>query len=94
VTEEFSGWITLAEAAERFGVKRDRLRRATLEGRLRAHKVGSGSRMPWLVRPEEMERFLRDTRRGPKPKKQRAAEGAEAAGVDQPMTGAEPGREG
>ncbi|MGH2351170.1 MAG: hypothetical protein ACRDJN_06095, partial [Chloroflexota bacterium] len=58
------------------GVKRDRLRRATLEGRLRAHKVGRGSRMPWLVRPEEVERFLRESRPGPKPKPRAGANGS------------------
>lgn len=60
------GWLTLAEAAACYGVKRDRLRRATLEGRLPAHKVGTGTRMPWLVRPEEVEQFLRESRRGRK----------------------------
>ena len=63
---ELAGWLTLAEAAERYGVKRERLRRATLEGRLPAHKVGTGKSLPWLVKPQELERFLRESRRGPK----------------------------
>ncbi|MBI3970635.1 MAG: helix-turn-helix domain-containing protein [Chloroflexi bacterium] len=63
---EFAGWLTLAEAAERYGLKRERLRRATLKGRLPAHKIGAGKSLPWLVKPEEVERFLRESRRGPK----------------------------
>lgn len=93
---DLSGWLTLAEAAGRYGVKRDRLRRATLEGRLRGHKVGAGSRMPWLVQPGEVERFLRDTRKGPKPKRARredfrahdAKSSAGAAPGDRRFTGA------
>jgi excisionase family DNA binding protein len=64
--EKLDGWLTLAEAAERYEVKRDRLRRATLEGRLPAHKVGTGTRMPWLVRPQDVEYFVRKSRRGRK----------------------------
>src|SRR5690349_19431347 len=41
-------WMTLATAAARFGVKRDRLERAALEGRLRGRKLGAGKTMPWL----------------------------------------------
>jgi excisionase family DNA binding protein len=63
---ELVDWLTLADAADRYGIKRDRLRRAALEGRLPAHKVGSGSRMPWLVRREDVERFLRESRPGRK----------------------------
>jgi excisionase family DNA binding protein len=61
-------WMTLATAAERFGVKRDRLERAALEGRLHARKLGAGKTMPWLVKADEVERFLRESRRGPKPR--------------------------
>ncbi len=64
--DKLDGWLTLAEAAERYEVKRDRLRRATLEGRLPAHKVGAGTRMPWLVRPQDVEYFVRESRRGRK----------------------------
>lgn len=62
----FHDWLTLAEAASRYEVKRDRLRRATLEGRLPAHKVGTGTRMPWLVRAEDVERYVRESHRGRK----------------------------
>ena len=61
-------WMTLATAAERYAVKRDRLERAALEGRLHARKLGTGKTMPWLVKAEEVERFLRESRRGPKPR--------------------------
>ncbi|MGH2351303.1 MAG: helix-turn-helix domain-containing protein [Chloroflexota bacterium] len=61
--------LTLEAAAARFQVKRDRLRRATLEGRLRAVKLGSRRTHPWLVRPDDVAAYLRDTRKGPKPKR-------------------------
>jgi excisionase family DNA binding protein len=64
---ELDGWLTIAEAAQRYGVKRDRLQRAAMQGRLRARKVGSGLRMPWLVRSDDVQRFLRESRRGRPP---------------------------
>src|SRR4051812_43547603 len=54
--------LTLKDAAERYGAKLDRLRRAVWEGRLMAHRDG----LQWLVRPDEMERFLRDNGRAPR----------------------------
>lgn len=48
--------IPLREAAQRFGVKLDRLRRAAWDGRLIARQVGN----QWLVAPSEVARFLRD----------------------------------
>ncbi len=66
---ELAGWLTLAEAGARYSVKRDRLRRATLEGRLPAHKVGEGKSLPWLVRAADVEQYLRESRRGPKKQK-------------------------
>jgi hypothetical protein len=90
---ELDGWLTLPAAAERFGLKHDRLRRATLEGRLKARKLGEGRAGMWLVRAENVEAYLRETRKGPKPRSQ-AAEGPEATSADTPMTGYERGREG
>lgn len=58
--------LTVAEAAARFGVTRARLQRAAMEGRLPAHKVGAGKSHPWLVHPDDVERFLRESQRGPK----------------------------
>jgi chromosome partitioning protein len=46
--------ISLKDAALRFGVKLDRLRRAAWDGRLRARLLGH----QYLVRPSEVERFL------------------------------------
>lgn len=46
--------ISLKDAAQRFGVKLDRLRRAAWDGRLRARLLGH----QYLVRPSEVERFL------------------------------------
>ncbi len=48
--------VPLQDAAKRFGVKVDRLRRAAWDGRLEARLVGN----QWLVMPSEVERFLRD----------------------------------
>jgi chromosome partitioning protein len=48
--------IPLKEAAARYGVKADRLRRAAWDGRLSARLVGN----QWLAAPAEVERFLRE----------------------------------
>ncbi len=48
--------IPLKEAAQQFGVKLDRLRRAAWDGRLEARQLGS----QWIVAPSEVARFLRD----------------------------------
>ena len=48
--------IPLKEAAQQFGVKLDRLRRAAWDGRLEAQLVGN----QWLAFPSEVARFLRD----------------------------------
>src|ERR671931_24824 len=70
----FEGWITLPEAAARYGVKRERLQRAAMEGRLPGRKLGAGKSHPWLVRPGDVERFLRESRRGPKPRRPAAGD--------------------
>jgi excisionase family DNA binding protein len=62
-------WMTLAEAAERYRIKHDRLRRAAIEGRLPARKVGSKTGNPWLVQAADVETFLRESKRGPKPRR-------------------------
>ena len=66
------GWVTLPDAAESFGVKHDRLRRAALEGRLKGQKIGPGRKGVWLVRPADVEQYLAETRKGPKPGTKRA----------------------
>ena len=48
--------IPLKDAAQQFGVKLDRLRRAAWDGRLEARQVGN----QWLVAPSEVARFLRE----------------------------------
>jgi hypothetical protein len=40
-----------------------------MEGRLPVRKLGRGRTHAWLVRLDDVERFLRETRRGPKPKR-------------------------
>lgn len=50
------GMIPIKEAAQQFGVKGDRLRRAAWQGRLAARLVGN----QWLVHPAEVVRFLRE----------------------------------
>jgi chromosome partitioning protein len=48
--------IPLKDAAQQFGVKLDRLRRAAWDGRLEARQLGN----QWIVAPSEVARFLRD----------------------------------
>ena len=48
--------LPLKDAAQTFDVKLERLRRAAWQGRLRAVRIGT----QWMVRPSEIERFLRD----------------------------------
>jgi chromosome partitioning protein len=57
--------IPLKDAAQQFGVKLDRLRRAAWDGRLVARQLGN----QWLVAPSEVARFLREggRQRGPQP---------------------------
>ena len=64
---EVNGWLTIPAAAERFGLKRDRLQKAASQGRLAATKLGAGKSHAWLVKAEDVERFARESRRGPKP---------------------------
>ena len=72
--EVLDGWLTIAAAAERYSVKRDRLQRAAMEGRLPGRKLGSGKSHPWLVKPEDVERFLAQSRRGRKPRRRPSGE--------------------
>jgi chromosome partitioning protein len=51
--------IPLKDAAQQFGVKLDRLRRAAWDGRLAARQLGN----QWLVAPSEVARFLQEGRR-------------------------------
>jgi len=53
--------MPLKDAAQHFGVKLDRLRRAAWDGRLAARLVGN----QWFVEPSEVTRFLRDGGRRP-----------------------------
>ncbi|NTV61988.1 MAG: AAA family ATPase [Oscillochloris sp.] len=55
--------LPLKDAAQQFGVKLDRLRRAAWDGRLTARLVGN----QWLVEPAEVARFLREGGRRPEP---------------------------
>lgn len=59
--------IPLKDAAARFGLKPDRLRRAAWDGRLIARQIGN----QWMVAPSAVERFLREgdsrRRREPQP---------------------------
>lgn len=54
--------ISLKEAADRYDIKLDRLRRAVWDGRLMAQRDG----VQWFVRPAEVERFIRDNGRAPR----------------------------
>jgi chromosome partitioning protein len=58
--------VTLREAAARFGVNVDRLRKAAYDGRLEVRRVmGSRER---VVLPSEVERFLREGGQAPAPR--------------------------
>lgn len=60
--------LTLGEAAERFGVKRDTLERAAKEGRLKARKIGPKTQHPYVAATEDVAAFIRTMRRSPSPK--------------------------
>jgi excisionase family DNA binding protein len=62
--------LTLDEAAALYGVRHDRLRRAAWDGRLVARKLGRTG--VWLVRPADVEHYLKTSRRGPRPGTRRA----------------------
>ena len=69
--------IPLKDAAERYELKLDRLRRAVWEGRLLARRDGT----QWVVRPSEVERFVHDNGRAPKIEVAPRREGAADARV-------------
>ena len=52
-------WLTLAQAAERFGCDRGALQEACLRGTLPARKPFPHRTAPWLVRPRDVEAYLR-----------------------------------
>ncbi len=60
--------MTLEQAAKLFDVKHDRLKRAAWQGRLPATKIGEGRTSTYVVKPEDVETFIRTSRRGPKGK--------------------------
>ena len=60
-------WLTVAAAAERFRVNRERLERAARNGKLAATKLGGGRTMPWLVKADDVAVYLAQNRPGPKP---------------------------
>jgi excisionase family DNA binding protein len=60
-------WLTVAAAAERFRVNRERLERAARKGTLPATKLGDGRTMPWLVKADDVAAYLAQNRPGPKP---------------------------
>ena len=63
------GWLTMEEAAARFDVERDTLRRAVYDGRLPATKIGSAKTHPYLLRPADVERYVNERSRRRKPKR-------------------------
>ena len=52
--------MTLIEAAAGLGVAPDTLRQQIANGKLRARKIGRD----WHVTPKEVDRYLRENRRG------------------------------
>jgi chromosome partitioning protein len=69
--------ISLKEAADRYEIKLDRLRRAVWDGRLMAQRDG----VQWFVRPAEVERFIHDNGRAPRIEPAPRRQGAAAARV-------------
>ena len=59
-------WLSLAEAAAVYNLKKERLQKAAKRGTLRAVKFGSLETNPYFVTHAEMGRYLSETRRGPK----------------------------
>lgn len=55
---DLGGWLTLDQAAERYGVPRERLVQAADEGKMAVRRVGSGHGESWLVQPDQVEHFL------------------------------------
>jgi hypothetical protein len=60
--------MAIAEAAQRFGVNSDRLKRAAGRGLLPAEKVGRGRTCAYVVKFEDVCAYLATVRRGPKKK--------------------------
>ena len=63
--------ITLKQAAEQYGIAHDRIRRAAYDGRLLCVRVDNR----WMVRPSEVERFLAEGGRAPRPETKPRREG-------------------
>ena len=55
-----TGWVTLKVAGERLGVSPSTLRWQVRNGKLKAHRVGTGGRSYLLVTNAEVERYRRD----------------------------------
>lgn len=60
--------MLLAEAAQKYGASLERLKKAARRGLLPATKLGGGLTVPYVVRPEDVEHYLKTSRRGRKPK--------------------------
>jgi excisionase family DNA binding protein len=61
--------MTLEQAAATFGVRRDRLKRAAWQGRLRATKIGDGRTSAYLVTEADVRAFLDGDGSRPGPKR-------------------------
>ena len=64
--------VVVEQAAQHFGIKRDTLRRAVYRGVIPGERIGSGQSM-YLVRLEDVERYLATPKRGRKPKAARTS---------------------
>ena len=60
--------MLLAEAAEKYGVGVERLKKAARRGLLPATKLGEGLTVPYVVRGADVEHYLATSHRGRKPK--------------------------
>lgn len=76
-----AGYLTIAQAAAQYRLDRHRLQKAALAGRLHGRKASIERNAPWLVRPAAIERYLRVTRFGPKPRPHSRRGGSRQAAV-------------
>lgn len=59
------GWLTLTEAAEQYGIPKERLVQAADAGKIAVRKVGPvapAMREAWLVQPDQVQQLLDDER--------------------------------
>ena len=80
---DLGGWLTLPEAAQRYGLTEGFLRQAADDGRIAVRRVGDEGRGPWLVQLEQIDRLLEEAPAGHVPARSQADAGASEAQWEQ-----------